>query len=496
MQRFAPSRLLGSFLAECRDILGEQSLLTSREDCAPFEIDWTRQHDHPAIAVARPKTVAQMAALVRACIQHGVALVPQGGSTGLAGGGVPAPGGSSLIVTLSGMNRIRKIDTDSRCVIVEAGTVLETLQTAVAAEGLVFPLMFGARGSCMIGGVLSTNAGGSNVIRYGTARALCLGIEAVLPDGSVIDTLSGLRKDNTGYDLRNLLIGAEGTLGIITAATLQLFPMPVVRTTAFVALRALADAPALLNALQDRTGGAVEAFEYMPDPVIRAICAAFPETRPPLDQPAPTGILIEVASTRAIDAELGEEGMPRLHGDLLAVLEAGMDTGVVEDAVLATSEKQRDALWRMREAVLESITHAGQACHFDLSLPLQRVADFVEKTDAEVARLGFCTLTIGHLGDGNLHYALAAPKGVDFADLPLESARETILRALEGHGGSFSAEHGIGQSKLSLMTALKQPAQLAAMRAIKHALDPTGMLNPGKLIPPVSLSHPATSNAS
>ena len=495
MNQISSPGMCEMFLAQCRDILGDDSLLVDPDDRAPFEIDWTRQHKHPAIAVARPKNVAQVAALVRACGKYGVSLVPQGGGTGLAGGGVPVPGGPSLIMGTTRMNRIRKIDTDARCVTVEAGAILEAVQTAVEAEGLVFPLMFGARGSCMIGGVLSTNAGGSNVVRYGSARALCLGIEAVLPDGSVIDTLSGLRKDNTGYDLRNLLIGAEGTLGIITAATLQLFAAPVVRATAFVALRALADAPALLNDLQDRTGSAVEAFEYMPDPVIRAICAAFPETRLPLNQPAATGILIEVASTRAVDAELGEDGMPRLHSDLLAVLEAGMEAGVIEDAVLASSEKQRDALWRMRESVLESITHAGPAYHFDLSLPLQSIARFVEKTDAEVAHLGFCTLTIGHLGDGNLHYALAAPDGVQFADLPLEAARNAVLGALTHHGGSFSAEHGIGRSKLSLMDALKQPAQLTAMRAIKQALDPAGVLNPGKLIPLIPLSQTATSNA-
>ncbi len=361
--------------------------------------------------------------------------------------------------------------------------MLETLQNAVGEHDLIFPLMFGARGSCMIGGALSTNAGGSNVVRYGSARALCLGIEAVMPDGSIIDTLHGLRKDNTGYDLRDLLIGAEGTLGIITAATLQLFVQPVAQATAFVSLRSLQDAPALLNILQDRTGGAVEAFEYMPEPVVDAICQAFPDTQRPLNGTAETGLLIEVASTRPIDAEETEGGSPRLNADLLSVLADQIESGAVLDGVVATSERQRTALWQMREAVLESITHAGKAYHFDLALPLQNVALFVSNMDAEIAEFGFRTLTIGHLGDGNLHYALAAPGGVDFDSLPLAAARSAVLDRLAAMGGSFSAEHGIGQSKLDLMRLQKQPSQLAALQAIKHALDPKSIMNPGKLVP-------------
>ena len=488
---FAPH---AAFLDDCRQVVGDAALLIDPTDRAEFETDWTGQHRGTALAVALPSTTDHVVALVRACANHGVALVPRGGGTGLAGGGVPVAGKPSLIVSLRRMNRIRQIDPDARTAIVEAGAVLETVQNAVQGAGLSFPLMFGARGSCMIGGALATNAGGANVLRYGSARALCLGIEAVLPDGSVIDTLSGLRKDNTGYDLRDLLIGAEGTLGIITAATLQLFPSPVARATAFVALGSLRDAPGLLNALQDQTGGGVEAFEYLPAGVVDAICAAFPETRAPLAQPAATGLLIEVGSTRAVDAEMTDEGTPRLTGDLLAVLERFMESGAVEDAMIATSDRQRDALWTMREAVLEAITHAGKAHHFDLSLPLNAIADFVEATDAQVEALGYRTLTIGHLGDGNLHYTLAAPAGVDFDSLPLAQARAAVLAALARWRGSFSAEHGIGQSKLALMQSLKQPAQVAAMRAIKAALDPAGLFNPGKMIPPENGPHPESAD--
>lgn len=464
-------------------------MITEADARAPFEIDWLGQNSAPALGVAFPETTAEVAELVTLCAREGIAIVPQGGRTGLAAGAVPTGDHPSLILSLSRMARIRSIDVQGRVAIAEGGVILETLQNAVSEHDLAFPLMFGARGSCVIGGALSTNAGGSNVVRYGSARALCLGIEAVLPDGSVIDTLHGLRKDNTGYDLRDLLIGAEGTLGIITAATLQLFAKPVAQATAFVSLRSLQDAPALLNILQDRTGGAVEAFEYMPQPVIDAICQAFPDTQPPLSGTVETGLLIEVASTRPVDAEETEDGTPRLNADLLGVLAGQMESGEVLDAIIATSQRQRTALWTMREAVLESITHAGKAYHFDLALPLQNVATFVSEMDAEIAGFGFRTLTIGHLGDGNLHYALAAPSGVDFDSLPLAAARSAVLDRLAAMGGSFSAEHGIGQSKLDLMRRQKQPTQLAAMQAIKRAFDPDNIMNPGKLVPMEPVQH-------
>lgn len=479
----APQTSYASFLDACVGVLGPSQLIVEADERAPFETDWLGQNSAAAIAVAFPQSTAEVAQIVSLCAQEGIAVVPQGGRTGLAAGAVPTSNRPTLILSLSRMSRIRSIDVQGRVAIAEAGVVLETLQNAVGEHDLVFPLMFGARGSCMIGGALSTNAGGSNVLRYGTARALCLGIEAVLPDGSIIDTLQGLRKDNTGYNLRDLLIGAEGTLGIITAATVQLFAQPVAQATAFVSLRSLQDAPALLNKLQDRTGGAVEAFEYMPQPVIDVICQAFPQTQPPLSGNVETGLLIEVASPRQIDAEETEAGTPRLNADLLSVLVEAMETGDVLDAIVATSQRQRNALWAMRESVLESITHAGAAYHFDLALPLQNVASFVSDMDAEIADLGFRTLTIGHLGDGNLHYALAAPAGVDFDSLPLADARTAVLDRLADMGGSFSAEHGIGQSKLDLMRRQKQPSQLTAMQTIKRAIDPKNIMNPGKLIP-------------
>ena len=361
--------------------------------------------------------------------------------------------------------------------------MLQTVQERAVDAGLVFPLTFGAQGSAMIGGALSTNAGGSNVVKYGTTRELCIGIEAVLPDGSVINALTGLRKDNTGYDLKDMLIGAEGTLGIITAAVFKLSPMPHVRTTGFLSLASLADAPRVLNAVQDRTGGGVEAFEYMPSAAVDVICRTFPNIRAPLDEPADTGLFFEVASSRMDDAVPADDGETRLQGLVFAALEGLMEEGVVLDAMIAQSEQQRKDLWTLRESILEAITANGPAYHMDISLPLAAIADFVSTMDGIVAEMGFAPLTVGHLGDGNLHYALSAAEGRDWAGLPLAAAKTQAFEVLRRLNGSFSAEHGIGQSKLDVMRDLKQASQLAAMRAIKQALDPDGLMNPGKFIP-------------
>ncbi|SMY09329.1 FAD-binding oxidoreductase [Flavimaricola marinus] len=473
------------FLKACVDALGADRFVTGAVDKQPYLTDWTGEFTGDAIAIARPRRTEEVAALVKLCVEYGVQIVPQSGRTGLAGGAIPIGSGPSLVISLERMNAIRSIDSSSRTAVVEAGVILEVLHDAVLKHDLVFPLTFGAKGSCMIGGALATNAGGSNVVKYGTTRELCLGIEAVLPDGSVINGMTGLRKDNTGLDLKDLLVGAEGTLGIITAAVLKLAPRPTARATGFLALGSLDEALDTLNAIQDRTGGAVEAYEYMPQPMLDAICRAFPQTSLPLTGDVGTGILFEVASTRPSDAEMMDEGGTRLESELLAELEAQMENGAVLDAVIASSERQRDDLWRMRESVLESIQHAGPYYTFDLSLPLGRVAEFVAKMDVAAKDLGFAPLVIGHLGDGNLHYALSAAEGVDFHDLSLDAAKAAAFDLLADLHGSFSAEHGIGQSKLGLMDGMKEPAQLAAMRRIKQALDPQNLMNPGKLIPGV-----------
>lgn len=471
------------FIQMCRTIVGAGHVLAKADDLSRYGTDWTGQYAGLPVAIARPNRVEQVSELVKLCGRHGIAIVPIGGRTGLCGGGVPIEGRPTLMISLERMNTIRNIDTVARTITVEAGVVLETVQGAVLEQGLIFPLMFGAKGSCMIGGNLSTNAGGSNVVRYGNTRELCLGIEAVMPDGTIITGLQGLRKDNTGYDIKNLLVGAEGTLGIITAAVFKLSPNPVVRATAFLSVSNLMATVEVLNVLQDATGGAVEAFEYMPKSLVDVICKTFPDMRPPLEAPAQTGLLIEVASSRADDAEMLDDGTVVLQNRVLEVLGALMEKEIVLDAMIAQSEQQRADLWQMRESVLEAITENGPCYHMDISLPLAHVAQFVSAMDVFCAPLGVLPLTVAHLGDGNLHYGLAAADGYAFAELPLEEVKQKAFDLLAELGGSFSAEHGIGQSKLALMRQLKDPGQLAVMRVIKRALDPHNIMNPGKMVP-------------
>lgn len=466
----------------CRSVVGDTNVLTDISATASYTTDWTGKYHGDVLAVVRPATTDEVSAVVRLCNAARIAVVPQSGNTGICGGGVAIDGRASIILSLSRMNTIRSIDTAGRTAIVEAGVILETLQNRVLEDGLIFPLMFGAKGSCMLGGNLSTNAGGANVVRYGNTRELCLGIEAVLADGSVIHALTGLRKDNTGYDLKDLLIGAEGTLGIITAAVLKLFPEPKVRATAFLSVASLSAALEILNVVQDRLGQTVEAFEYVPQPVIDVICKHMSQVRAPLDGRVDVGILLEVASSRDDDAHENDDGSKALQERLMAVLADLMDEGLVVDAMFAASESQRADLWKMRESVLESINAVGPAYHFDIALPLARIAEFAEKMDAKAAELGFRPLTIGHLGDGNLHYAVAALDNDLWDTLPLTEFKEFAFDLLAGLNGSFSAEHGIGQSKSALLKARKEPSQLAMMRAIKQALDPNGIMNPGKML--------------
>jgi FAD/FMN-containing dehydrogenase len=466
-----------------RAIVGAAHVLTLAGDVSAYLEDWTGQYSAAALAVVRPGSTAEVAEVVKLCNTYGIAIVPQGGRTGLCGGGVPIADQLSIVVSLTRMNAVRSLDVAGRTAVVEAGVVLETLHSTALEHGLIFPLMFGAKGSCTIGGNLSTNAGGSNVVRYGTTRELCLGIEAVMPDGSVINALTGLRKDNTGYDLKDLLIGAEGTLGIITAAVVKLFAAPRAISTAFLSVVSLDAAIEVLNRLQDFTGGGVEAFEYMPQPAVDVICKVFPNTRRPLEGEVGTGILVEVTSSRPQDAEELEDGSIRLEAGVMELLSVLMEEGLVLDAMLAQSVQQRNELWKMRELILEAITASGPAYHLDISLPLAQIAPFVDAMDPAMAHLGLQPLTVGHLGDGNLHYALSAAEGHIWETLPLETAKELVFEKLMALNGSFSAEHGIGQSKLSVMSALKEPAQLAVMRDIKRALDPQNLMNPGKLVP-------------
>lgn len=472
-----------SIVDDIREVVGAQHVLSDASDVQSYTSDWTGQFKTDAIAVVRPANTDQVSQVVKICSAQGIAIVPQGGRTGLCGGGVPVAGQDSIVISLTRMNAVRAIDPAGRTVVAEAGVVLEALHQQTLTHNLVFPLIFGAKGSCTIGGNLSTNAGGSNVVRYGNTRELCIGIEAVMPDGSIINALTGLRKDNTGYDLKDLLIGAEGTLGIITAAVFKLFREPSTRATAFLSVASLDAAIEVLNRLQDHSGSAVEAFEYMPRAAVETICTVFPDIRPPLEETADCGILVEIASSRPYDAEQMEDGSIRLESEVIELLGELMEDELVLDAAVAQSEQQRKDMWTLRESILEAITEAGPAYHLDISLPLAKTASFVSEMDAAAAEDGFQPVTVGHLGDGNLHYALTAAPEQDWDSLPLDKMKEKAFSLLGELNGSFSAEHGIGQSKLGVMSALKEDSQVAVMRLIKKALDPKNIMNPGKLVP-------------
>ncbi|MEL6645392.1 MAG: FAD-binding oxidoreductase [Pseudomonadota bacterium] len=460
------------------DIVGSDHVLTGAE-MAPYLTDWTGAYTGSARAVLRPGSTEEVARIVALARSKGLPVTVQGGNTSVSGGSVPGvPDG--IVLSLTRMARIRAVDPVARTATVDGGVVLQVLQERVAQDGLDFPLMFAARGTATIGGALATNAGGSNVLLYGNARDQCLGIEAVLADGSVMHGLSGLRKDNSGFDLRHLLCGSEGTLGIITGAVLQLVPRPRVRATAFLSLAGLEAALDVLNALQDATGGLVEAFEWLPGEMMRAILAHRPDLRAPLEPVAETHVLVELASTRAGDAEAGAEGATRLDQALLAVLEVQMAAGRVLDGAVAASEAQRQAFWAVREAVLETLV-AQDFTHLDIALPLSRFADFIAAAAPLAEAAGLRPLLVGHLGDGNVHYAVVGQGGQAPDPDRLAAFLEALTELLLAHGGSFSAEHGIGRSKTRVMAAHKDPAQLAAMRAIKGALDPEGVFNRGVL---------------
>jgi FAD/FMN-containing dehydrogenase len=471
-----------AFMDALASNLDVRRILTDPSDMNGYLTDWTGKYRGDAVAVLLPASTAEVAAIVKTCAEHGVAITPQGGNTGLSGGGVPLDGGPSVVLSLARMQVIREVNAAARTATVEAGVVLERLHVAADEAELVFPLTFGAKGSCTIGGNLATNAGGSNVVRYGNARELCLGIEAVLPDGTIVNALSGLRKDNTGYDLRNLLIGSEGTLGVITSAVVKLFRKPRTRATAFVAAANLGAALHLLNRMQDVTGGLVEAFEYMSAEITSLVCEHASNIRQPLATIAETGVLIEIASSRDSDAEPTGDGTTALQALLQAVLMETLEEGLILDAAIASSERQRHDLWRLRESVLEAIMANGPARFLDISLPLDRVAEFVTRMDCEAVGRGFQPLTVGHLGDGNLHYSLSAATGQHWVSLPVDEITAMALDLVAEMSGSFSAEHGIGQSKRQELRDRKNPGALAAMRRIKTAMDPRGLFNPGKVL--------------
>ena len=459
-------------------IVGAAHVLTG-DATARWSRDWTGAYVGAPLAVVRPGSTAEVSRVMALAHATETPVVPVSGNTGLNGG---AYAKDALALSVDRLNRIAQIDVAGRTATVGAGVILSDLHAAAAAHDLIFPLTFGARGSAMVGGVLGTNAGGSNVIRYGNTRDLCLGLEVVLADGRVMNMMSALHKDNSGLNLRHLMIGSEGTLGIITAAVFKLKPRPRAYATATVALRDLPSALALLNTLQDATGGAVEAFEYMPARYIDGHLAVVPGARAPFAQRHEVNVLVELGSVAARDtAPLPDGSIPlvTLLEDLLARM---LEEGRVLDATLARTEAQRAEMWARREAAAEIAFHTRPFIDTDIAVPLTAVKTFLNEAARRLAELdpGARDLVVAHLGDGNLHYTVYPTR--DSADLR-DAVKDMVEDIVQALGGSFSAEHGVGLSKLATMRRRKDPAALDTMRAIKAALDPKNILNPGKTIP-------------
>ncbi|MDO9639455.1 MAG: FAD-binding oxidoreductase [Pseudotabrizicola sp.] len=467
-----------TLISDLSDLLGPAHVLTG-SDMDRHAQDWTGTYPGQPVAVVRPFDTAQVAGCVQLAARHGVPVVPVSGNTGLVGGTYTTGG---LMISLERMNRIRDLNHGTRTAVVEAGVILSALHDAAAEQGLYFPLWFGARGSAMIGGVLSTNAGGSNVLRYGSTRSLCLGLEVVLADGRVLNLMSALHKDNSGYALRDLFIGAEGTLGIITAAVMKLVPAPRAHATATLALRALPDATVLLNRLQEASGGLVEAFEFMPASYSRRLAQVRPDLGLPFADVPEVTILTELGATAPALCEVQADGSVPLT-DLLETTVAGlMEEGLILDAIVAQSEAQRRVMWARREAAAEITFAKRPFVDTDIAVPLDRAADFLTAIHARLEGVDQAhePVCVAHLGDGNLHFT-AFP--VDGSKATYDRVITMIEDVVADLGGSFSAEHGVGLSKLPSMARRKDSVALDVMRAVKAALDPTGLMNPGKVVP-------------
>jgi FAD/FMN-containing dehydrogenase len=467
------------FLEQALALLGPRGLTADPELVAPWLTDWRGRFIGRAIALASPADVTELSALVRLCAEHRVPVVPQGGNSGMSGGATPDESGTALLLSLRRMNAIRAIDTQARRVTCEAGVVLQTLHEAAEAQDLRFPLTLGGKGSATVGGLISTNAGGSQVLRHGSMRALVLGLEAVLPDGQVFSQLTPLKKDNRGFDLKQLLIGSEGTLGIVTAATLSLSPAVAERVVIWAGVPSLPAARTLLLHCDDAMGEALEGFEVMPQASIDAVADYTPTVRPPLAGRHAWHVLIEVVADRA--------GAEALRDRCEAMMADAFEADLLEDAALSANETQAEAFWLIRETVPAAERARGPAVQHDISVPVEAMPAFVETTAPmlEAEFPGTEAIAFGHLGDGNVHYHVIAPNETDGRAWNATQGKAISRRVhdlVTQWGGSISAEHGIGQLKRDELVRLGDPVALHMLRAVKQALDPQGLLNPGKLI--------------
>ena len=461
-----------------RDAVGAQGLITDPREMAPCLVDWRGLYQGRAQAVVRPANVGQIAAVVKICAETRTAVVPQGGNTGMCGASVPGADGGAIVLNLGRMSRILEVDALNNTISVEAGCVLANVQQAVREAGRLFPLSLGAEGSCQIGGNLSTNAGGVNVLRYGNTRELVLGLEVVLPDGRVWDGMRGLRKDNTGYDLKQVFIGAEGTLGVITAAVLKLFPLPRSSATAWVAVPSAEAALELLALLRQHCGDKISAFELISRNCLDLVLRHIPGTRDPLPAPHDWYVLADLGDAREGGA---------IRGELEQALAAAMERGFARDAVIAENQGQAQGLWKLRETIPEAArAEPGMLYRHDIAVAVSRVPAFIGEArvalDAKFP--GANVICFGHLGDGNLHYNAFVPgrRRDDASARAAGDVTQLVYDIVFRYHGSFSAEHGIGQSKLEELKRYKSPVEIELMRSIKSALDPHNLMNPGKVL--------------
>jgi len=468
---------LSSLIPTLEGIVGPGHVL-HEGDLAAWEQDWRKRSRGKALAVVRPGSTREVACVVRACADAGTPVVPQGGNTGLVGGSTPDESGTQVVLSLARMNKLRGIDTGNLTLTAEAGCVLQSLQQAAQQAHLLLPLSLAAEGSCTIGGNLATNAGGTQVLRYGNARELCLGLEVVTARGEVWEGLAGLRKDNTGYDLRDLFIGSEGTLGVITAATLKLYPQPASSLTAWAAVPSLEDAVQLLGLAHRRLGASLTGFEVMGQFALSLVARHFSQLRVPLYEQTPWCVLVENAD---------HESELHARTQFESLLETAMEDGLVTDAAVAANLTQARHLWHIREAIPLAQAEEGLNIKHDISLPVSRIPAFCAETDALLLRElpGARLVNFGHLGDGNLHYNVQAPAGGDPAAFLVqheERVNTLVYDQVQRHGGSISAEHGIGAWKVDKLPSYKSPVALDLMRSVKRALDPQNTLNPGRVV--------------
>ena len=456
-------------------LVGERHVLVDATDTAPYEHDWRGAFAGRALAVVRPASTAEVASVVRACVEQRVPMVPQGGNTGMCGGAVPDASGTAVVIALDRLNRVLDVDPRSDSMTVEAGCVLARVQEAAAGVGRLFPLSLAAEGSCQIGGNLATNAGGINVLRYGNTRDLTLGIEAVLPDGSVWNGLRSLRKDNRGYDLKQLFIGAEGTLGIITSAVLRLFPRPTQGVTAMVAMRHPGAAITLLSRLRDECGDAISAYELIGRPCLELVFRHILGARDFLPEVHPWYVLLNVSGARS---DMG------LRDTMEAVLAEAVERSEINDVVIAESHSQADDLWKLRESIPEATRAEAPAMRSDIAVAIDRIPIFISRaTDMMIANAPYArVICFGHVGDGNLHFNVLPPAGQPVPECWPGRLTELLYDLVDAMHGSFSAEHGIGQAKRLELERYKSVVELNLMRTLKRTLDPLNLMNPGKIL--------------